>query len=429
MVVLGAIIFLSVPVLTFHSISLKGVDYKTVYGSAKSLFDGRNPYDSANLQYEYTRSGGDISAASDMTAFKPFQALYPPSSLFLLLPFTLLPYKAALALWLALSGLLFVTTTFLIAEIVEDWASPMPLVLLGLFLATSMMLLITAQPSSLAISLCVIGVWSLLRHRFAVGGAICFALSLALKPQMGGLVLVYFLVARGPNRRRAFLILLLAGLFCVPGLWLAARTPAAAHWPSAMSKNIAGSALPGNVNDPGPGSYDAIIIADLHPVVALFNNTPEVYQGVSWVIGGGLLLVWLSVALRAPSSLRRDLLGVAAIACLSLLPIYHRDYDTRLLILTFPAVAMLVAEGGTAGLTAIWMTIAMIFGTHSRLVNMYVMPHVGTPTPWKKLLFLRTTPLLVLTSGVFYLVLFATTKHRPELLVSRRRDEFDAAAA
>ena len=415
-VALGAIIFLSVPVLSFHRILLKAVDFKTVYGSAKCLLDGRDPYQSKNLRYEFARSGGDVSADADLTAFKPYQALYPPSSLFWVLPFTLLPYTPALAAWLAAGGLLFVIAAFLMADIADDFDSVTSVLLVGLFLATSVMLMLTAQPSAIAISLCVIGVWSLLRQRFPFGGAVCFALSLALKPQIGGLVLVYFLFARGPNQRKALLVLILAALFCVPGVVVAAHDPGAAHWAQKISTNLAGSSMRGSVNDPGPNSYSGMLIADLQPVIAVFADVPRIYQTVSWAIGGSLLLAWLYIVVRARPSIRKDLLGVAAIACLSLVPFYHRNYDVRLLLLTFPAAAMLVAEGGAAGATAIAIALANTFGSHSTFVNDHIIPRLGPMTPMKQLIFLRTTPLVVLASGIFYLVLFGRTlrRTRPE---------------
>ena len=281
-VALGAIIFLSVPVLRFNLIALKAVDFKTVYSSAKCLKDGCDPYVSSNLLEEYTRSGGDTSARSDMTAFKPYQALYPPSSLFWVMPFTLFPWRLALALWLTVSGVLFVIAGFLMADIVEDWGLPVPVMLIGLFLGTSMMLMLTAQPSGIAIGLCVIGAWTLVRDRHTLLGAVCFALSLALKPQIGGLVLVYFLFSRGPQWRRAFSILVLAGVFCLPGVFWAAHSPGADHWPQKMSRNIAGSSKPGSINDPGPNNYNGMLIADLQPVVAIFSNVPKTYNRVSW---------------------------------------------------------------------------------------------------------------------------------------------------
>jgi len=203
---LCAVAFLLTPALQFSVICDRAPDFKTICSSARALARGRDPYNSGVLLKEYRGGGGALSADQDLSAFLPHQALYPPSSLFWIFPFVLLPYRSALLVWLILSGGLFVTAVFLIAELCHQWNSDTPIILLGLFLATSTLLLTTAQPSAVAISLCVIGVWSTLRGRWIGLGAVSFALSLALKPQIGAPLLLYFLLSRGNNRRRAVAI-------------------------------------------------------------------------------------------------------------------------------------------------------------------------------------------------------------------------------
>ena len=137
------------------------------------------------------------------------------------------------------------------------------------------------------------------------------------------------------------------------------------------------------------------------------------------------MLIWCYVTFRADWSRRKDFLGLASIACLSILPIYHRNYDLRLLLLTFPAVAMLMYEGGAAGVTAMWASIAVTFGSHSEFINRHIIPHVGTQTPLKQLLLLRSTPLATLAAGLFYLTLFAKTlgRQRIESVTGVEREE------
>jgi len=410
-VVLGILTFLFVAALHLQTILLKGVDFKTVYSSSKCLLDQCNPYDSADLLQEYIKGHGDISPSSDLSAFQPHQALYPPSSLFWVLPFALLPWKPAVILWVTVSGFLFATATLLMADLCDSWTSPLPQLLLGLFVATSTMLLTTAQPSGLAISLCAIGVWSLMKNRAVTMGVICFSLSLALKPQIGGLVLIYFLLAGGARRSRVLTIMLVAALFCVPGVLWAARVPAAAHWLRDMKTNLEGSATRGNINDPGPTSYNSPLVTDLQSVVAVFDDVPEIYNPITWAIVGSLLLMWAYVAWHALPSLKTDALGIAAIACLCLLPIYHRHYDVRLLILTFPAVALLMKAGKTPGVIAVLASLAVICGSHPTFLRNHLSLHPQSLGTLKTILLLHTSPLILLFSGIFYLVCFAQTLH------------------
>ncbi len=409
----GCLIFLFVPLRHFHETLLRGVDFKTVYSSSKCLLDRCDPYDSPALVNEYGRGQGDRSAGADLSAFARYQALYPPSTLFWMLPFASLPFQVSLLLWMLLNGAAFVTAASLVAHLCLENGNALSLVLLGLFVATSTLLLSTAQPSALAISLCTIGVWCLLKDRRPLLGVVCFALSLALKPQLGGLVSLYFLFAGGVARRRALQILGTAALLCVPGVLWISVIPAAAHWPQHLAANIAGSSVPGAINDPGPTSYNSLLVTDLQSVIAVFDSNRVQYNLIAWALVGSLLLVWAFVAVRAQPSRKKDLLGVATIACLSLLPVYHRHYDVRLLLLTFPACALLLLEGGAAGWVAAAVSLMLIGCSHPSFIRDHLHLHQETLGHWSTVFLLRTSPLVVSVCALFYLAMFVRTMRAP----------------
>lgn len=112
--------------------------------------------------------------------------------------------------------------------------------------------------------------------------------------------------------------------------------------------------------------------------------------------------------MRARPSLRKDLLGIATIACLCLLPIYHRHHDVRLLLLTFPAVARLMEEGGPSGTLAAILALTAVTCSHPPFWNHFV-NHNGSVSRLETVLLLKTSPLMLLTSGLFYLARFTTT--------------------
>jgi len=410
-VFLGCFLFCLIPNLHFNSNALHAVDYKTVYSSTKCLLDHCNPYDSQQIEQAYRRGGGDVSPQSDMSAFAPFQALYPPSSLFWFVPFALFPWTVSLVLWISVSAILFVMATLAMADVCRS-RSPVPLILLGLFTATSTMLLSTAQVSSPAISLCVLGIWCMVKDRFPVFGIASFALSLAIKPQLGGLILIFFLLAGGLFRRRFFQIAAVTVLFCLPGIIWASSAAPSAHWKHDMSVNLAGGATPGHLNDPGPTGLTPYLITDLQAAISVFSNVPSFYNHVSWAIVGFLLFVWAYVALRAPASIRKTLLGIAAIACIDLLPVYHRHYDIRILLLTFPAIALLVEEGGWVSGLAILTGLLSTAGTHPDAIRTHIASHLNSTNGLETLVFLRPAPLVLLVSSIFYLACFLRTLNR-----------------
>ncbi|MGD0892938.1 MAG: glycosyltransferase family 87 protein [Terracidiphilus sp.] len=404
---LGTLLFLLIPLRGFSGLIHESSDFAIVYSSSKCLIDSCNPYDSADTHREYIKSEGDMSAGTSLIAFRPYQALYPPSTLFWIVPFASLPWKPALALWLTMSAILFAVAAFLVSDLFQQRVFATPFLLLGIFISGSGSIL--AQPSSFAISLSVIGVWCLLRNRFPNLGILCFALSVALKPQVGGLVVVYFLLVGGQVRRRSVAILVAAALLCIPGFLWVSKIPAAAHWYQDLSVNIATSTSPGGLNDPGPTNWwGAADMTSLQSLVAVFVNTPRIYNPIAWGVFGCLLLIWAHVTLRAKPSYRKDILGVATIACLALLPVYHRTYDLRLLILVFPAIALLFAEEGIARMGALINSLLLIVCSHPHTIRETLKLHQDPRSPiWN--LMLLCCPMVALLSSIFFLVYYART--------------------
>ena len=90
------------------------------------------------------------------------------------------------------------------------------------------------------------------------------------------------------------------------------------------------------------------------------------------------------------------------------LPIYHRQYDTRILLLAFPAVAYLLAAGGRRvwGLLGLLlMTVATVVTAHPFLNRLIRAPgpveHAG---PFRTLLLYRPMPEMLLLLFLFFTV-------------------------
>jgi uncharacterized SAM-binding protein YcdF (DUF218 family) len=91
------------------------------------------------------------------------------------------------------------------------------------------------------------------------------------------------------------------------------------------------------------------MMVNLQTVISVFWDDPRIYNATSYIACGALLLAWVFVTVRFRFSPARTWLALAAIAALSLLPIYHRQQDTKLLLLTIPACVVLWTEGGLVG--------------------------------------------------------------------------------
>jgi hypothetical protein len=327
----------------------------------------------------------------------------------------MLPWGMARVLWMILTagGLLF--AALLAWSLGATYAPILSGILIGFLLANSEVLLVLGNPSGVAISLCVVTVWCFLRERCVLVGILCLAISLAVKPQEAGLVWLYFLFAGAVYRKRALQTLLATVALSLPGvLWAWRVSPC---WMQEMHANILAFAVHGGTTDPNPssmGTSDNGIMINLQTVISVFRDDPRIYNMVSWTLCGVLLLAWALATLRLRFSPARAWLAIAAIAPLSLLPVYHRSYDAKLLLLTVPACAMLWAEGGRTGRLALLVTGAgfMLTGDVSWTMLFHLVSYLHLPAAGSDgwiLMAMRVfpVPLILLAMSTFYLWIYA----------------------
>jgi hypothetical protein len=242
-------------------------------------------------------------------------------------------------------------------------------------------------------------------------GILCLALALLLKPHDAGFVWAYFLLAGGVHRRRALQTLLVVGVVAIPSMfWVWHVAP---QWAQELHANVLAGSAPGNGNDPGPASYafrgtDTVI--NLQSAIAIFRDEPAFYNVASYLVCGSLLLLGAVRTIRARRSQANAWFALAAIAALSMLPVYHRLYDAKLLLLTIPACAMLWARSGPlkwiAGLLntgAIAVTAdvpSTILVLFERSLNGRV---TGIAAELLDLILLRPAVPILLATGIFYL--------------------------
>jgi hypothetical protein len=224
-----------------------------------------------------------------------------------------------------------ILASYLMWKLARDYAPGISLFLICMVLANSVILFSSGNLAGIAISLCMVGVWCFLEQRFVPAGILCLAVSLAVKPHDAGLVWLYFLLAGGVYRKRALQTLAAVVVLSLAAiLWV---TPVAPHWMGELHSNLSTTSAHGDLSDPGPTSisiHNPGRIIDLQTVISVFRDDPRIYNPASYLICGTLLLVWSIRTLRSRFTQRRALLALAAIAALSMLPIYHRQYDAKL---------------------------------------------------------------------------------------------------
>jgi hypothetical protein len=403
-------------------------DFKAVYYGSRCLIQHRDPYKAIEILRVYQADGGKLP--SDPGTLQLFLRAVPvfinlPVTLLLIAPLAMLAWGPAHVLWILLLAASFSLAAFLMWDLAKEYASYAALFLICIVLANSELIFSSGRSAVLAVSLCVVGVWCLLRQRFVPAGILCLAISLALKPHDAGLVWLYFLLAGGACRKRALQTLLVVIVLSVPAiLWVSQASP---YWVAEWRANRSTTTVRGGLSDPGPASVsmnnpDRVI--DLQTVISVFRDEPSIYNPASYLVCGALLLAGAVRTLRSRFSQEGVWLALAAIAALSMLPIYHRQYDAKLLLLTIPACAMLWAEGGLIGWAALLMTTAGITLTGdipsamlSLAANHWQVGTAGIFGKMQTVVLLRPVPLILLAMGIFYLWVYLRRGPRQDLAV------------
>ena len=386
---------------------LKFRDFKQPYASARCLLKGCNPYSERDTAAAFTQADG---VDDDDKVFQPYSALYPPFSLAMLAPVAALPYPVAEKVWLVATSLLFGIAVLLIAELCVPYGSLAVAVVLAMLTVSSTILLMLGQVSGPVIALIVIGLWCLLRQRFLWLAPICLTLAFVLKPHDAALLILYLPFA-GPIWRRAFWQTTAAtALIVVAGTLWCAHQPASAHWLQDLEANLKGNSTAGNVNDPGTGNYEAVNMANLQALLAPLLPAQKTYTVAAAAVSLLILAAWAWLALRTPQSLPKHLLAIASMSCILLLPVYHRQYDTRILLLLLPATAwLLLYRRRSWGIAALCLSGFGVIVTAHQFLGVLTRTHhpaILHASALRTVLMYRPLPFIELILACFFLAAF-----------------------
>jgi hypothetical protein len=425
LLILGSLIFVFLGLALEHASREPMVDFRVVYYPARCLVQHCDPYDEAQLLRLYRAEGGDNPSDSEKVRQIVTRYIYLPTAFCFTLPFALLPSGPAHILWLTLTiaGLLF--ASFLIWDLAANSSPIAAGALISFFLVNSELLIISTNSAGIVVSLCTVALWCFLRERFALAGVLCLAFALAVKPQDSGLVWLYLLLAGGVFRKRALQTLLATAILSLPGfLWVLQASP---HWFAKWQSNMAAFAVHGGINDPGPasiGAHGLAMVISLQSIVSVFTDDPRVYNWVSYLVCAPLFAALALIALRTRTTQTRAWLALAAIAALTMLPVYHRQYDAKLLLLTIPACVLLWAEGGAIGRLALMVNVAGLVFTGDLtwaiflgLINHLQRASAGFSGWILMAMQVFPAPMILLVMAVFYLWVYARKS-------PRRSDEF-----
>jgi hypothetical protein len=377
-------------------------DFVPVYAGARCLLHGCNPYDPSQLEPEFFQAGGK---PSDLPSWQIDVPVYPPSTFLVLSPLALLRFPVARLLWFLLNGCLFVTAAGLILSICPRSHRWLSTTLVSFFLVTAGILLVLGQPAVFAISLVIIGSCLFLRGDLVPVGAFLFLLSLALKPQIGGFLVVYFLVQRIYWRYAASALAGAAVLLLCAGLILG-HHPHSAGWASTLRANLSATLSPGGSADPRPANRQAIGDENLQALTSIFVTRAGQFNAAAYAIFLGLFGAGIVGVLRANRGPELHLVALGALSILTLTPVYHRFYDTRLLLLSIPAVVIVFQKRRVLGAVIAVLTVLTTISVQYRVQIFLLQQGKWQNVLGNKFLFillLRQQNLILLTLFFLYL--------------------------
>jgi hypothetical protein len=387
------------------------LDFRSIYYGTRCLLHHHDPYSQNELENFYQADGGESPSESMPARQAVTQYVNMPTTFIFIAPFAGMPWGAAYALWLICTAGIFTLAAFLMWDVGASYAPGVSLFLVCILLANSEMLFATGNSAGIVVGLCVVAVWCFLQERFVLVGILCLAASLAIKPHDAGFVWLYFLLAGGAHRKRALQTLILTavlGLFAFAWVQLAAP-----HWMQNWQANLSAISMHGGMNEPGPSSLTGRtpgMVIDLQAIVSVFRDDPRIYNPVSYLVCGTMLLVWIVRTLQLRSSRARAWLALSAVVALTMLVTYHRPPDAKLLLLAVPACAMLWAEGGRIRWIALLVTSAGVVLTGDIPLAMLLNAARNLPPNSTGILgailtlaLSRPASLILLIFGVFYL--------------------------
>jgi len=303
-------------------------DFLLIYSAARAWVQGGNPYDLEDQHAAYLNSIGPDVAPRDPSAL---DSLYPPTTFVMIAPVAALPLHTAHTLWISINTLVVIVGLLALLRVAHiDWMNPRGLLLLGIFLLMGPVhSAVTYGHLSLAVLLALtFSYLALARGRSMLCGLL-LGVATATKPQLAGLFIVaLFLLGHWRPAGWASLVVLAVLVIA------AARMHAAGveDWLGTWQANVAEFTQD---DEPGDATWGARLrwqLVNLTPVVHNFTASKAIAQGVSFSVLAGVLAAVTWLWYRSPA--RPTMLGFWSIlAVLTLLPVYHRYYDTCLLIL------------------------------------------------------------------------------------------------
>lgn len=408
---LGVVVFLSIGIAWRRIALVQMGDFKVMYYSARCLLQHGDPYNRNEVERLYDSEGRERTTEPLLNREVKTRFFYPPTVFALTVPIVSMGFRLGAIAWTILLAGGLILAAIAVWDLASDVAPVVAGALAGLLLSNSFWLYMIGNSAGIAVSLCVVALWTFYRKRFVAAGVLCLALSLAIKPNDSGLIWLLLLLAGNEYRKRALQSVAVLVIFSLPlVLWVSHVSP---NWLAELRTNMSTFSRIGSGVDPaatGLAGRNMDPIIQLQTVTSIFVTRPGIFDVVVYVVCAPILLVWTWMLLRRRLSQNGFWLAVAVAAPLTMLPTYHYQHDAKLLLLCIPGCGLLWARRGRLGWAALLATTAGIVvngdiftAVKVSLTRSIVVPQPSFASRVVTVLLTRPCALVLLATSVFFL--------------------------
>lgn len=431
--ILGNVAFVLISLLLVsRPDSPAAMDFRTAYYSGQCLLHALcDPYQPDDIEALYGKHV-ERAPVSERNRAVVTTNIYLPSAFPFTFVLALFPFDWAIVLWCILIDGSFVLAAWLVWRVAAPRAPLLVGTLIGLCLATSGSLAFLGNPAGFLVPFCIIAAWCFIEGRLVLVGIGCLTVTLCFKPHDAEFIWLCFFLVGGPYRIYAWKTLgAVAGVSLPAVAWVFVRSP---HWLTEFAANLHSYSRQGGMNDPS-GGHGACLLTNLQTVTSFFWPDPHLYNLASYLLCAPLILVWVYLTLRARTSAATIWLGLASASSLTLLPVYHRQYDAKLILLAVPACVSLWVVRGALGRWAVAVTGLALFLSGDlpwvAFLGYLNHQHWTTTGTWGRLLLALwdfPVPISLLAMSIFYLWVYAKEVGAWKSLESRGERSLRSAA-
>jgi glycosyl transferase family 87 len=311
-------------------------DFLSLYVQTRAWISGNDPYNPVVIARLWPKEASRFTFLSPesidgtLAARHGLPSPYPPTSFFLLVPVCVLPWPVAAFLWVAVTGLSFVSILRSTVRVTRRDGQTVPF-------AVIVLAAIALAPfhTAIALSNMIVTVFAIalrgivdFEERRDLRAGILLAISFVLKPTIALPFLLYLLLRRGG---RTLIISTLSVLGLTTIAW-ARMSIAGVHWLPSYLLNMRRMFEAGAINDfsfANPSRFDLVNLQVVLGQLLCDRGLTQLAAVACWV---GLLVLWYSLRSRN-QMVQEPLLDLAVLVTASLLPFYHRFYDASLLLI------------------------------------------------------------------------------------------------